>query len=428
MPFLTLLDPRAKIKGSRDPLGFQAIWTRFGRQVVTNLTTVTTSVRGFTTLLMGLYFADQAVSQANAAEADFSNLFLKFEQLAAYSRVGRASTAGQSDEGILGILRVKKNLSEAKGRVRISSHQTYQILSNQKTYGLWGLYIVAAKNSGLIDAGNTRLSPAATQFVESEYLPRLDRRGQFVYSFFEQDQSFEPGRKDAKLATSLAGVLGSRLSPTEKAFYTHHLVCGGEAGSLQQRLWQQIKAANCPGDFSMAELSVVMGQAASQGEEALTTRLENIKQVETVLAPLAVLFGYVLCQENQAVTRVVQDLEKHWGPLTHVDSDAFAKALSTLEDIEPESCLRLINLAENLYTGDYAPVLQLLLAQNTAVMAARGSAPWIKLKQNRFDVRVQEESGPLLDKNDLPRLWLNSYFINSLKTVGLQVNSPIHDE
>ncbi len=62
---------------ARAAVGFQPIWTRLGRQVIQNLTTVTTSVRGFTTLLLGLYFAEQAVEQRRADEANFSDLFLK---------------------------------------------------------------------------------------------------------------------------------------------------------------------------------------------------------------------------------------------------------------------------------------------------------------------------------------------------------------
>ena len=53
IPFLTDLDPQAAIKGSRDPLGIQPIWTRMGRHVVGNLTTVSTSVRDFTTTILG---------------------------------------------------------------------------------------------------------------------------------------------------------------------------------------------------------------------------------------------------------------------------------------------------------------------------------------------------------------------------------------
>lgn len=86
-PFLTLLDPRAKIKGSRDPPGFQILWTKLGRQVVYNLTTVTTSVRSFSVLLLGLYFAERAVTEKRVRPEQFADLFIKFEQLAAYFRI-----------------------------------------------------------------------------------------------------------------------------------------------------------------------------------------------------------------------------------------------------------------------------------------------------------------------------------------------------
>src|SRR5262249_35264320 len=48
LPFLTLEDPNAKIKGSRDPLGVQPIWASFARHFISNLITQTNSVRGFT--------------------------------------------------------------------------------------------------------------------------------------------------------------------------------------------------------------------------------------------------------------------------------------------------------------------------------------------------------------------------------------------
>ena len=62
-PFLTDLDPQAAIKGSRDPLGIQPIWTRMGRHVVGNLTTVSTSVRDFTTTILGYYFAERVANE-----------------------------------------------------------------------------------------------------------------------------------------------------------------------------------------------------------------------------------------------------------------------------------------------------------------------------------------------------------------------------
>lgn len=92
VPFLTKLDPRGAVKGSRDPLGVQAIWTRFGRHVVGNLTTVSTSVRDFTTLLLGYHFAEVLASDSPGSELA---TFLKWEQLAAYARARGTSSAGR---------------------------------------------------------------------------------------------------------------------------------------------------------------------------------------------------------------------------------------------------------------------------------------------------------------------------------------------
>src|ERR1043166_6975840 len=63
IPFLTELDSRAAIKGSRDPLGVQPIGTRLGRHVVGNLTTVSNSVRDFTVTLLGYYFAERVAQE-----------------------------------------------------------------------------------------------------------------------------------------------------------------------------------------------------------------------------------------------------------------------------------------------------------------------------------------------------------------------------
>ena len=158
-PFLTLLDPNAKIKGSRDPLGLQILWTRLGRQVVSNLTTVTTSLRGFSVLLLGLYYAERAITEREAPPDRLADLFLKFEQLAAYSRVAvqRAQNLNYMEDEIRGIQRVKKNLSGK--RVRISADAAWQILSNQKTYGLWGLYMVASAKQQTCTNRNAAFDP-----------------------------------------------------------------------------------------------------------------------------------------------------------------------------------------------------------------------------------------------------------------------------
>ena len=59
MAFLSLLDDRAKPKGSRDPLGFELVWSHYGRQVIGNLTTVTASLNNFAVALVGFQWANE---------------------------------------------------------------------------------------------------------------------------------------------------------------------------------------------------------------------------------------------------------------------------------------------------------------------------------------------------------------------------------
>src|SRR5436309_12166449 len=99
-PFLTDLDSRAALKGSRDPLGIQSIWTRFGRHVVGNLSTVSNSVRDFTITILGYHFAEQVAETAGPGTE--LETFLKWEQLAAYARYQE-----NHDERFRGVERVR---------------------------------------------------------------------------------------------------------------------------------------------------------------------------------------------------------------------------------------------------------------------------------------------------------------------------------
>ena len=63
-------------------------------------------------------------------------------------------------------------------------------------------------------------------------------------------------------------------------------------------------------------------------------------------------------------------------------------------------------------------------------MKVRGGAPWV-VEASGFTIvacvfGVREEGAGLSDKSDLRVAWYNSYFINSLKTVGAFVHKAVH--
>ena len=439
--FLTELDPEVAIKGSRDPLGFQPIWSYLGHNLVGNLTTVTTSVRGFLTLILGHYFGQCLVREGKISEEDLVDPFLKFEQLAAYSRVAYQKETKDSEDRILGILRVKSRYSEGKGRVRISADRDGQILSNQKTYGLWGLYSVSARNSGLLHPKNLELSEASMDFVKRSVLPMIDRAGpkliNKIMSFLSTDRAFyEPVGEDKILGKVLATLHRPTYDDAEKEFFARHLVYGGELfpDGRQKRLWEWMENVNSeetlqyPFDMNDAEKIIrKLQKSADPVDGVIGDLLVKIRCLEQVLAPAEQMFDLMITMDGQTTNDVGKLLMSKWGKaFRHLDLETLKDLSAWMdkakgEENEEMSMDRLQELGRSMQLADYETSLRLLQAQNEVVMKRRGGGPWLVLKDNVIDVRYRDETMDLSEPEDLPGLWSHSYFLNSLKVVGATV-------
>ncbi|MBI2893939.1 MAG: hypothetical protein HYY06_10335 [Deltaproteobacteria bacterium] len=424
-PFLTDLDSRAAVKGSRDPLGIQPIWTRLGRHVVGNLTTVSNSIRDFTTLLLGYYFAEE-VSAAEGPETALAT-FLKWEQLAAYARAAR-----NKDYVFRGTERVRRTLSNGS-RVTLSESQTFQILSNQKIYGLYGLYTVPAFASGLLQGDPTRLTPPARELVERTYLPILAEAGgagtrRLVELLRKPNPRLDIEGTDAPLVAAVAKVLRRKLLAPERGPYRDHLLLGGPQDAtqgLQSQLADLLEPTLASREFvwSPAVVRALAKQARRNGEggQMLAQRLERIEACERVMAPISALFSHVLGLDGEPVEKLTRRLRDEWDPaVATVDAAALLEPLETeLAPGVPDVGRRWADVARALAVGDYASVIELLLAQNRWVMATRGGAPWVELDAGRLKVRFREESGSLPTREELPTLWRFPYFLGSLRSIAM---------
>lgn len=432
MPFLTELDSRAAVKGSRDPLGLQAIWTRLGRHVVGNLTTVSDSVRDFTVVLLGFHFVER-VAEAGAREDDLAT-FLRWEQLAAYARA-----SVNRDYAFRGTDRVRKSLSEG-GKVTLSASQESQILSNQKTYGLWGLYIMPSRASGLLEGTPNRLTPRAAEHVRQNCLPLLSKAGlgdgkEIVSLLGAARTRLDVGGPQRRLLEVVGRLLRLPLRSEEREFYRFHLLEGGPDDStrgLQRQLAGVLEKTLGQEDFSYspAVLSTLVRRARAldaNGEE-LAARLERIRVSETVLAPVAYLFGYLLSQHGKNLESVVSALQKQWGiRVGTVDPVAVRSLKPEIEAAigDAAAAERWTNVAEALAAGDYKALLSLLLDQNRFVMIQRnGSAPWAELRRGRLHVRFRDETSNLPRREELAGLWRFPYFLTSLRRVALTLREP----
>jgi hypothetical protein len=431
MPFLTDLDSRAAVKGSRDPLGIQQIWTRLGRHVVGNLTTVSTSVRDYATLLLGYYFAEEIAEDVGPGSELAT--FMKWEQLAAYCRAHC-----NKDLAFRGTEKVQRTLSEGT-RVHLSADRIHQILASQKTYGLWGLYTVPARSSGLLDGEPARLTPAARAFVEDHYLQRLGgstgRHVCRILDLLRQKQTrLDIAKADEPLAKAVGLVLAKQLTAKEKAFYREHLLDGGPLDATNG-LQQQAVELFAPtfGDeswsFTPRALRHFAKEARAPNRSWVTVahHLDRIATCETVMGPAATLFGYMQGLDGKSLKAVSDRLRDAWGPgLRTVDPAAFGELQPEIASGDRSTGERWVAVADALAGGDYGTAVATLVDQNKAVMAGRGGASWVEVRNGTLRVRVSDESGRLPERRQIADLWRFPYFLDSLRIVGATLAGGSH--
>jgi hypothetical protein len=421
-PFLTELDSRAAVKGSRDPLGLQQIWTRFGRHVVGNLTTVSTSVRDFTTLLLGYYFANDLADESDSGGE--LHTFLRWEQLAAYARA-----AVNKDLVFRGTERVQANLQSGK-RVTISAEQTHQILSNQKIYGLWGLYTVPARASGLLDGDPPHLTSDALELVERHYLPILatgaGRDARHVRDVLCANSfQLDVNGKHAKLLKAVGDVLAPKLRAAERDAFRNHLLHGGPGDETngRQRQFAELLTQTLaqPGwEWSPATVNELAVQAGDRSApQSLAFYLDRIATCESVLAPVSMLFAHLLGLDGKTVAEVAERLRDEWGDaVPSVRATDFRALRGEIAGGDADAGDRWVGIAHALEAGDYPRLIDLLLAQNKAVMDARNGGPWVARRDEALHVHVRDESGSLPKRAELPNLWRFPYFMYSLRAVA----------
>ena len=314
-PFFTAIDPDVRIKGSRDPLGFEALWTTLGREIIGNLTTVTRSVRQFSTLLYGFHFANQATESSEDRDEQFLPAFLRFEQLAAYARFCKYGdmAVGGDIRGIRAVRRNVNDFNERRHDLWISRRSDWLLLSDQKTYGLYGLFRMAAYKSGLLDPEkDTRLSVQASEFVAQQLRPVGGQIQNQIVRDIAGDSRIDLNK--SPILDAVASLLVPKLSDPEVPFYGSHLVRGDhllEPLETQPRLWKCIEAVNSPSkgfrwgdEFGMEELLACIDEATARDHSELAGKLDRIRRAEELLGNAAKLYDFLLTQDKQAINTV----------------------------------------------------------------------------------------------------------------------------
>ena len=423
--FLTLEDPNAKIKGSRDPLGIQPIWVAFGRHVVANLTMQTNSTRGFTILLLGRYLTERLIEEGRLGRESALDAFLRFEQIGAYVR----AAAHYAEGDIRGIERVRSRLAEHRGRVPISASPDGLILGDQKVNGLWGLFSVSARASRLIPDGPVGLTPEAREFIECAYLPLLRPGMKSLLRLVARDGRLDTraGTPDAPFSV-LSKVLSESFTEEERRFYGGYLRDGlhvREAPPDRQRRFRELLVAHTDLDTAPGRKDIVrLHEEARSIDDELAQCLDRIARVEAVLAPLMSLFDFMLTGHQRELGDMGEELTGRWGAsVPNIDAEENRDLLSEVESMSSETVRGCFDRCQQgLSTGNYQDVLGVLLEWHGSVMKARGGASWARIGEDgRLDVGYRGTDEALPSGDELPTLWRNGYFIRPLKAITRQL-------
>lgn len=404
LAFLSLLDDRAKPRGSRDPLGFELVWTHYGRRVIGNLTTVTSSLDNFAVALLGFKWANELCEHLPDGErqTQLRESFLRFEQLTGYLRYLA------NDEKLMGITRIAKRMQDSSIPVSLGMHADQTILINQASYGMWGLYSSAMRDTGLVYGEERSLTQLGKQIAErmeskldkSVLIDLLRRSGKL--EIFELE----------KHAKHFRAVIQNKSTQSSLV----KLLMGGNVQNLvQQELWQLTREMRFRGELSNGVADFIHNIGSKTKNAELKCRLIEIEQIERLLVAINNLFHYCRCKDGISLSDIIDDL----------DGSDYKYTYSHLSPTQSLAKLPHSHLLEHIRTtllaGDNRKALIAIFELNKRVMEQRGGAPWIEVESNQsLRVRMPTETSQLRDQNQLERDWDYEYFFTSYINIANQ--------
>lgn len=406
MAFLSLLDDRARPKGSRDPLGFEMVWSHFGRRVVGNLTTITSSWRIFSVGLLGFHWCNQLCRDVHPQERQqiLQQHFIRYEQLAAYLR----SSAG--DNEIMGITRVRKRLGEARKTILIGTDQQSLILSDQVSYGIWGLYSTALRETGLVQGDSRELTERGLEIVR-QIEDGLTRKGEglglrWYWSFLGDSKKLAVADLDVECRRFVAAIAAPRVKDALIA-----ALLRGSGDHRRQLALYETCAALPKEVLKQAKLGELIATIREQTDsEELRQTLDDISQVERLLVTANTLFDYMRLKDGEKLEHLARLIKQTY---------RFEYLPAGPELAKVPYGMDLEKLRTHLRSGDTLSALRCLLSMNKAIMAGRGGAAWIEeVGDARVRVRVKAETAHLPPAADLQSRWDYDYFLRSFARIA----------
>lgn len=379
MYFFSETDPNHKLKGSRDPLGFQSLWARAGHMVVKHLSTVSVNLRDFMILSYAFYFYQ------NRNPREFLRFFFKFEQACAFAR-----NIHNGEGGFNGIEFVNK--TKEKNPLSFSSLRSDTLLSNQRAYGIYGKYIRPYRDMGinnLEDFQEKMQKAIANKARDYEGLQKLVRR--------ILDQEVCTATHDE--LKPLANILKT-ITPEERELYRENILKVPGEPHPQNDLYEIIKKNEDliePENFKLHALINDLRKRKG-GTGKLKNALLYIQHTDRVLHPINRIFIHLLSKSSWS-RREIRD-------------DEFFQSRPERQDFgfADNETMRYLN---DMLSVEIQEFMNKTILRNEEICGNRGNRAWVQKEQNGKITVLYGENTLEQDSIDIVNNHEFSYFLDN---------------
>ncbi len=356
--YFTKEDPDYSIKGSRDPLAFQVLWQHQGRKLIPFLSTVSNDLHDFQILCLAYYFYGKEPDNA------FVRFFLRFEQLMAYVRIQEFDGIGFN-----GVDRVRKKFRDKPNRISISNTSDDEILSNQRSYGIWGKYnrpfqdIKFTSKVDFIDVYNEKINSLSEVDAIRKILNKIIANNQIKLDVADLD--------------CLKSLL--KFTKKEKRFYKDVILNVEEANPYQNKLYEYISNTSLPDKLDLYPFLESFSNSLGDGDEVLKGILKDIEFTEKILCSLNRVFRYLQTKPIWERHEIIED-----GYISNCKNQFEYIFLSGTEEC------KIKNHFNQSMNKDNWSLVKDLAIRNKEVTEWRGGAPWISIINDLLEVHHAE--------------------------------------
>ena len=388
MFFITEPDINFRIKGSRDPLGFQPIWQKLGRKVIKDLSTVSGNIRDFQLMSFAWYFWE------DRPDINFMAFFYKFEQACAYTRELYFDKSRYNGKDF--VSKRRNDLS-----FRLSTNNADTILSNQKTYGVFGKYnrpFTEMRIKYQDDFISVMESAIDTKSDSKKLLALVDK-------LITEDVVIITKEELQPIADLLA-----ELSYEEKQFY-ERLILETSTHKCQNELYHLFKKNPELRENTFQLYPFIESVLKHDISLELKACLIEIKNTESVLYSYANLFRHLQSRPVWQLGEISEEEIFNYFPKKQDYVFGKSAVLTLNEELE--------SLAE-----DKSKIALAAVNRNEMVSKRRNNSAWIKEEKGKL-VRYYPDGGREISTLDFKNAYENNYFIPTYISLFNQIDPVI---